>query len=214
MKTFQREFFELAIACEALQFGEFKLKSGRISPYFFNTGLFNTGARLSRLAHYYAQAIVDSGVEFDGLYGPAYKGIPLAAATAVQLAEHFGRDIPYSFNRKEAKSYGEGGVVVGHPLSGRILIIDDVISAGTSVRESVTLIRAAGAEPVSVAIAIDRQERGNNERSAVQEVQHEFGLSVINIADLNALLTYLRHQGDGARQHLEAIQAYRVKYGV
>ncbi|OGI39609.1 MAG: orotate phosphoribosyltransferase, partial [Candidatus Muproteobacteria bacterium RBG_16_64_10] len=160
MKDYQREFLDFAVECQALRFGEFTLKSGRVSPYFFNTGLFNTGAKLARLGRFYARAIRDSGVAFDMLFGPAYKGVPLACATAMALAESGDRDVPYAFNRKEAKKYGEGGVVVGHPLTGRVLIIDDVISAGTSVRESVEIILAAGAVPAGVAIAIDRQERG------------------------------------------------------
>lgn len=214
MKDYQRDFLDFAIRCDALRFGEFTLKSGRVSPYFFNTGLFNTGAKLARLARFYAQAIVESGLAFDLLYGPAYKGIPLAAATVVQLAEHFGRDVPYAFNRKEAKKHGEGGVIVGHPLGGRVLIIDDVISAGTSVRESVDIIRAAGAIPAGVAIAVDRQERGVAEKSAVQEVEQAFGLRVINIANLDTLLQYLHAQGDGSRGHYEAIGEYRRRYGV
>ena len=214
MKQYQRDFLDFAIRCDALRFGEFTLKSGRVSPYFFNTGLFNTGAKLARLARFYARAIVESGLAFDMLYGPAYKGIPLAAATVVQLAEHFGRDVPYAFNRKEAKKHGEGGVIVGHPLGGRVLIIDDVISAGTSVRESVDIIRAAGAIPAGVAIAVDRQERGAAEKSAVQEVEQAFGLRVISIANLDTLLQYLRAQGDGSRGHYEAIGEYRNRYGV
>ena len=213
MKDYQRDFLDFAIRCDALRFGEFTLKSGRVSPYFFNTGLFNTGAKLARLAYFYARAIVDAGLAFDLLYGPAYKGIPLAAATAVQLAEHFKRDVPYAFNRKEAKKHGEGGVIVGHPLGGQVLIIDDVISAGTSVRESVEIIRAAGAVPAGVAIAVDRQERGAGTLSAVQEVEREFGLKVINIANLDTLLHYLQAQGDGSRGHYDAIAAYRRQYG-
>jgi orotate phosphoribosyltransferase len=214
IKPYQHEFLDFAIRCDALRFGEFTLKSGRVSPYFFNTGLFNTGAKLARLARFYAQAIMESGLAFDLLYGPAYKGIPLAAATVVQLAEHFGRDVPYAFNRKEAKKHGEGGVIVGHPLDGRVLIIDDVISAGTSVRESVDIIREAGAIPAGVAIAVDRQERGAAEQSAVQEVEQAFGLQVINIANLDTLLQYLQTQGDGSRGHYEAIGEYRRRYGV
>lgn len=213
MKDYQRDFLDFAITCDALRFGEFTLKSGRVSPYFFNTGLFNTGAKLARLARFYAQAIAESGLGFDMLYGPAYKGIPLAAATAVQLAQHFNRDLPYAFNRKEAKTHGEGGVIVGHALGGRILIIDDVISAGTSVRESVEIIRAAGATPAGVAIAVDRQERGAGRLSAVQEVEREFGLRVVSIADLDTLLGYLRAKGDGSRGHFDAISAYRLQYG-
>jgi len=213
MKGYQRDFLDFAIACEALRFGEFTLKSGRVSPYFFNTGLFNTGAKLARLAGFYAQSIIESGLPFDMLYGPAYKGIPLAAATVVQLAEQYDRDVPYAFNRKEAKKHGEGGVIVGHPLSGRIMIIDDVISAGTSVRESVEIIRALGASPAGVAIAVDRQERGVGSRSAVQEVEQTFGLRVISIANLDTLLQYLQERGDGSRGHFDAISEYRLKYG-
>jgi len=213
VKDYQRDFLDFAIACEALRFGEFTLKSGRVSPYFFNTGLFNTGASLAKLATYYAQSIMESGLAFDMLYGPAYKGIPLAAATAVQLAERFGRDVPYAFNRKEAKKHGEGGVIVGHPLGGRVLIIDDVISAGTSVRESVEIIQALGAVPAGVSIAVDRQERGVGSLSAVQEVEQAFGLRVINIANLDTLLQYLQARGDGARGHYDTISAYRRQYG-
>jgi len=213
MKDYQREFLDFAIECEALRFGKFTLKSGRVSPYFFNTGLFNTGGKLARLAKFYAQAILEAGLSFDMLYGPAYKGIPLVTATAVQLAEHFDRDLPYAFNRKEEKQHAEGGVIVGHPLSGRVLIVDDVISAGTSVRESVDIIRAAGATPAGVAIAVDRQERGAGSLSAVQEVEKEFGLEVLSIADLATLLHYLETKGDGARAHLDAVNTYRQAYG-
>jgi len=213
MKNYQRDFLDFAIKCEALRFGSFTLKSGRVSPYFFNTGLFNTGLKLAWLAHYYAQAIVDSGLPIGMLYGPAYKGIPLAAATAVQLSQHFQRDLPYAFNRKEAKNHAEGGVIVGHPLEGNVLIIDDVISAGTSVRESVDIIRSAGATATAVAIAVDRQERGAGSLSAVQEVETEFGLQVISIANLDTLLHYLESHGDGSRNHLEAIREYRTRYG-
>lgn len=213
IKTYQRDFLDLAIECQALRFGEFQLKSGRTSPYFFNTGLFNSGQKLARLTAYYAQAIIDSGIVFDQLYGPAYKGIPLAAATAVQLANQFHRDLPYAFNRKEAKQHGEGGSIVGHALQGRVLIIDDVISAGTSVRESVQVIRAAGATPAGVAIALDRQERGAGNLSSVQEVEQEFGLRVIPIATLETLLQYLEDKGETHAQ-FTAINAYRLRYGI
>jgi orotate phosphoribosyltransferase len=212
MRDYQREFLEFAIECQALRFGEFTLKSGRISPYFFNTGLFNTGAKLARLGHFYARAIVESGIGFEMLYGPAYKGIPLACSAAMALATMGGKDVPYAFNRKEVKRHGEGGVIVGHPLQGRVLIIDDVISAGISVRESVQIIQTAGAQPVGVAIALDRQERGEGTLSAVQEVERELGLRVINIASLQTLLTYLE-QKDGGRRYLDAINVYRRQYG-
>jgi orotate phosphoribosyltransferase len=212
MKPYQREFLDFAIACQVLRFGEFTLKSGRLSPYFLNTGLFNTGERLARLGEFYAHAALDSGIGFDMLYGPAYKGIPLACATAMALARHHGRDLPYAFNRKESKKYAEGGVIVGHALEGRVLIVDDVISAGTSVRESVQIIRTAGAEPAGVLIALDREERGQGELSAVKEVRAQFGLAVASIVTLHTLLEYLagRHE---ARTNLEAIQAYYATYG-
>ena len=213
IKNYQRDFLDLAIDCQALRFGEFSLKSGRVSPYFFNTGLFDSGAKLARLTGFYAQAIIESGIGFDQLYGPAYKGIPLVAATAVQLAEHFKRDLPYAFNRKETKQHGEGGKIVGHPLQGRVLIVDDVISAGTSVRESVEIILAAGAMPVGVVIALDRQERGAGSLSAVQEVEREFGLRVIPIVTLKTLLQYLESKGDTQAQ-FAAIAAYRQQYGI
>lgn len=212
MRDYQRDFLEFAIDCQALRFGEFTLKSGRISPYFFNTGLFNTGAKLARLGQFYARAILESGIGFDMLYGPAYKGIPLACATAMALAKLGDKDVPYAFNRKEVKRHGEGGVIVGHPLQGRVLIIDDVISAGISVRESVQIIQTAGAQPVGVAIALDRQERGEGTLSAVQEVERELGLRVISIASLQTLLTYLE-QKNGGRRYLDAINAYRRQYG-
>jgi orotate phosphoribosyltransferase len=212
MKDYQREFLEFALACQALRFGEFALKSGRVSPYFFNTGLFNSGAKLARLGRFYARAIVDSGVGFDQLYGPAYKGIPLVAAVSIALAEQHGRDLPYSFNRKEAKTHGEGGVIVGAALAGRVLIVDDVISAGVSVRESVQIIRQAGATPAGVAISVDRQERGEGTTSAVQEVEKTFGLRVINIVNLETLLAFIEDH-DHLLQHRAAIDAYRKTYG-
>jgi orotate phosphoribosyltransferase len=203
---------DFAIERGVLLFGEFQTKAGRVSPYFFNAGLFNDGESLKRLGEFYAKAILDSGVAFDGLFGPAYKGIPLAASVAIALAGQ-GRNVPYSFNRKEAKDHGEGGSIVGAPLAGRILIVDDVISAGTSVRESVRLIRAAGAEPCGVAIALDRQERGSGALSAVQEVMRDYGLPVISIAGLDDLVAYLGKHAQLAGS-LAAIRAYRERYGV
>ena len=213
MKDYQRDFLDFAIRCQALRFGEFTLKSGRVSPYFFNTGMFDTGERLARLGDFYARAVIDREQSFDMVFGPSYKGVPLACGLAIALATHHGRDVPYAFNRKETKTYGEGGLVVGHVLQGRVLIVDDVISAGTSVRESVEIIRAAGATPVGVAIAVDRQERGTGTHSAVQQVEQEFGLRVTSIADLETLLRYLAAQGDGSRGHYDAITAYRHRYG-
>ncbi len=213
MQDYQHEFLDFAIDVGVLRFGEFTLKSGRLSPYFFNSGLFNTGSSLARLGRYYARAVMDSGIEFDMIYGPAYKGIPLAAALAIALADHHDRDLPYAFNRKEAKDHGEGGIIVGAPLTGRVLIIDDVISAGTSVRESVDIIQASGATPAGVVIALDRQERGQGETSAIQEVERDYGLKVASIVQLNNLVEYLAKSTDMA-EHLAAIRAYREQYGV
>lgn len=213
MQEYQREFIAFALEVGVLRFGEFTLKSGRQSPYFFNTGLFNTGGSLARLGRYYARAIVDSGIAFDVLYGPAYKGIPLAAVTAAALYDNHGIDIPYAFNRKEAKDHGEGGVIVGHALEGRVLIIDDVISAGTSVRESVDIIRAADAEPAGVVIALDRQERGKGEKSAVQEVEQDIGVPVAAIVRLEHLVEFLGDKPQMA-DSLTAIENYRNTYGV
>ena len=212
MQTYQREFIEFASARGVLRFGTFTLKSGRVSPYFFNAGLFDSGASLSRLGRYYAQAVEHSDLAFDMLFGSAYKGIPLAAAACIALAELYGRDLPYAFNRKEAKDHGEGGVTVGAPLSGRVLIIDDVISAGTSVRESVSIIKEAGAEPVGVVIALDREERGSGPRSAVQEVEAAHGLRVISIVRLRELLAYLEQKPD-MQEALAQMRAYRERYG-
>jgi orotate phosphoribosyltransferase len=209
MKDYQREFLDFAIECQALRFGEFTLKSGRLSPYFFNSGLFNTGHKLARLGQFYARALQDSGIAFDMLYGPAYKGVPLACATAMAIVD---RDVPYAFNRKEVKKYGEGGNVIGHPLQGKVVIVDDVISAGTSVRESVQIIKTAGATPVGVAIALDRQERGEGATSAVQEVENTLELRVISIVKLETLLNYLEAK-DSVRRYLDAIIAYRHAYG-
>lgn len=210
---YQQDFIQFAIASQVLRFGQFTLKSGRISPYFFNAGLFNTGAALAELGRFYARAVLASGLQFDMVYGPAYKGIPLAAALAIALADQHDRDVPFAFNRKEAKDHGEGGVIVGAPLQGRVLVIDDVISAGTSVRESAELIAAAGANLAGVTIALDRQERGQGSSSATQEVERNYGVPVVSIANLNALLRYLAEQGD-QQAHLAAVQDYRRRYGV
>jgi len=209
---FRQEFIEFAVARQVLRFGEFKTKAGRLSPYFFNSGLFNDGDSLLRLSQFYAKAIAASGLEFDLLFGPAYKGIPLVAAVSVALASE-GRNLPYSFNRKEAKDHGEGGTIVGAPLQGRVLIVDDVISAGTSVRESVELIRAAGATPAGVVIALDRMERGTGELSAVQEVERDYGIPVVAVATLEDLMSYLSHHQELAA-HQAAVAAYRSNYGV
>ncbi|MDJ0807658.1 MAG: orotate phosphoribosyltransferase [Gammaproteobacteria bacterium] len=213
MQDYQREFLEFARDVGVLRFGEFTLKSGRISPYFFNAGLFSTGASLARLGRYYAQTIVDSGIEFDMLYGPAYKGIPLAAVTAAALYDQHGLDLPYAFNRKEAKDHGEGGVIVGHALAGQVMIIDDVISAGTSVRESVEIIKGLNATPAGVVIALDRQERGKGERSAIQEVESDYGMPVSAIVRLEQLIEFLQDKPDSG-DALARIQAYRKEYGV
>jgi len=212
MSDFRQAFIRFAIERDVLRFGQFTLKSGRLSPYFFNAGLFNTGSAVAELGRFYAKAVIDSGIGFDMVFGPAYKGIPLAAALAIALADHHGRDVPFAFNRKEAKDHGEGGTIVGAPLRGRVLVIDDVISAGTSVRESAAMIAAAGAELAAVAIALDRQERGLGETSAVQEVQRNFGIPVVSIANLDALVGYLEDQGDREAE-LNAVRAYRAQYG-
>ena len=213
MQDYQREFIQLALNHQVLRFGSFTLKSGRQSPYFFNAGLFNTGKALAKLGQYYAQAVVESGIEFDVLFGPAYKGIPLAAACSIALAEHHQVNTPYAFNRKETKDHGEGGNIVGAPLQGRILIIDDVMTAGTAIRESMQIIQAAGAEAAGVIIALDRQERGQGERSAVQEVEHQYRIPVLNIITLDNLIAYLQHE-NSHQENLEAMLAYRQQYGV
>jgi orotate phosphoribosyltransferase len=211
MKDYQRKFLEFALARQVLRFGEFTLKSGRKSPYFFNAGLFNTGASLAAIGKSYAQAVVDSGIGFDMLFGPAYKGIPLATVTAAALAEHHGIDLPYCFNRKEAKDHGEGGNLVGAPLKGRVLIVDDVITAGTAVREAVSIIRAAGATPVGLVIALDRQERGQGTLSAVKEVEQEHKMQVAAIVRLAELRDWVASQ-PALQASLEAIDAYRAEY--
>ncbi len=212
MQDYQREFLDFAIAIDVLRFGEFTLKSGRVSPYFFNSGLFNSGASLAKLGQYYASAIEASGVEYDMLFGPAYKGIPLVAAMSIALAEKHGKDRPYAFNRKEAKDHGEGGTIVGAPLAGNVLVVDDVISAGTSVRESANIIDGANARLAGVAIAMDRQERGTGSTSAIQEVEADYGIKVVNIICMADIIEYLAEKPGMAGQ-LEAITAYREQYG-
>lgn len=213
MKAFQQEFIEFALSRQVLKFGSFTLKSGRTSPYFFNAGLFNTGGDLAKLGRFYAAALVDAGINFDVLFGPAYKGIPIATTTAVALAEHHDRDVPYCFNRKEAKTHGEGGSLVGSPLQGRIMLVDDVITAGTAIRESMEIIKAQGAELAGVLIALDRQERGKGELSAIQEVERDFGTKVVSIIGLKDLIQYLEGKPEMA-QHLDAVKAYRAEFGV
>ena len=210
MKDYQHQFIQFAIDCEVLRFGEFTLKSGRKSPYFFNTGLFDTGARLARLGAFYAEALLDRGIDVDILYGPAYKGIPLVAATAIALSEKTGKEIPFAFNRKEAKDHGEGGVIVGSPLQGKVLILDDVITAGTSIRESVEIIRAHGADPVGVLIALDREEKGpTGSQSAVESVSKEFDVHVESLVSLTHVLAFLDQEGHQASR--DAILAYRTQ---
>lgn len=213
MKAYQRDFIEFAMAKEVLKFGEFTLKSGRKSPYFFNAGLFNSGRDLARLGRFYAAALVDANTQYDVLFGPAYKGIPIASATAVQLAEVHDRDVPYCFNRKEAKTHGEGGNLVGSPLVGRIMLVDDVITAGTAIRESMDIIQANGAELAGVLIALDRQEKGKGELSAIQEVERDYNAEVTAIITLADLIEYLSEQ-PGMSEHLERVRAYREQYGI
>jgi orotate phosphoribosyltransferase len=212
MQPYQQEFLDFVIQTNVLRFGEFTLKSGRVSPYFFNSGLFNSGASIARLGRFYASAIEDSALEYDMIFGPAYKGIPLAVTSCIALADQHGKDVPYAFNRKEAKDHGEGGTIVGAQLQGRVLIIDDVISAGTSIRESIQIIEAAGATPAGVVIALDRQERGQGELSAIQEVEQQFGLQVGSIVRLDDLITYLQGKPE-LEDALAAARAYREKYG-
>jgi orotate phosphoribosyltransferase len=212
MKDYQRDFLQLCIDQQVLRFGEFTLKSGRKSPYFFNAGLFNSGSVLRQLGAHYAAAIEDSGLEFDLLFGPAYKGIPLAAAIAMAYSEHYGRDVPFAYDRKEAKDHGEGGQLVGAPVEGRVLVVDDVISAGTSIRFSADLIAAAGAQFVGVAIALDRQERGRNDRAASSEVAEQYGVEMVSIIDLSTLIDFLGRD-DALRQAHEQVSQYRAAYG-
>ena len=206
------DFIQLCLDLGVLRFGEFKLKSGRLSPYFFNAGLFNTGHAIASLGRSYARAASLSGLQFDMLFGPAYQGIPLVTTTAAALAEHEGRNLPFAFNRKEAKDHGEGGTIVGAPLKGRVLIVDDVITAGTAIRESVDIIRSQGATPAGVLIALDREERGQGEKSAVQEVEEAFGLPVVSVIRLRNLMTHLETTGEA--DTLAAVRAYRERYGV
>jgi len=213
MQAYQREFIRFAIERGVLRFGEFTLKSGRTSPYFFNAGLFNTGTALAQLGRFYAAAVVESGIDFDVIFGPAYKGIPLAAATAISLAEHHQRDLPWCFNRKEAKDHGEGGTLVGAPLDGRVLIVDDVITAGTAIREVMQIIRTHNAQAAGVLIALNRQERGQGELSAIQEVERDYQMPVVSIVSLAQVLEFLA-QDARLQQHLPAVEAYRDRYGI
>jgi orotate phosphoribosyltransferase len=213
IKPYQQQFIQQAIASQALCFGEYTLKSGRVSPYFFNAGRFSSGGALAALGRCYADAIIASGIQFDVLFGPAYKGIPLAAATACALAEHHQRDVPFAYNRKEKKDHGEGGSLVGAPLVGRVLIIDDVITAGTAIREAIAMITAEGASVSGVAIGLDRQERGQGERSAIQELEQDAELAVVSIVGLNDIVAYLS-QSAGDDDLVARINAYRERYGV
>ncbi len=213
MQKYQHDFIQLAIKHQALCFGEFTLKSGRTSPYFFNAGRFQTGSALAELGRYYAAAIKDANIDFDIVFGPAYKGIPLAAATAIALSDHHQQDLPYCYNRKEAKDHGEGGTLVGAPLVGKVLIVDDVITAGTAVREVMSIIKSAGASPAAVLIGLNRQERGQGDLSAIQEVEQSFGIPVVSIINLNHIIHYLEGQS-GQQDMVDKIKAYRTTYGV
>ena len=212
MEQYQKDFVDFTLETGVLKFGEFTLKSGRVSPYFFNAGLFNTGSHLSELGKFYAQAIEASGLMFDVLFGPAYKGIPLAAAASIALNDSFNKNIPYSFNRKEVKDHGEGGSIVGHPLEGDILVIDDVITAGTAIREAQDIISSNGAITKGVIVALDRQEKGNSELSAIQEVEQIFGVSVISIINLSHIIDHLKSVNN--EQILQKIESYRSQYGI
>ncbi|AWB66940.1 orotate phosphoribosyltransferase [Saccharobesus litoralis] len=213
MQDYQKEFIEFALSRNVLRFGEFTLKSGRTSPYFFNAGLFNTGRDLAKLGQYYAAALQSAGVDYDLLFGPAYKGIPIATTTAVALSEHHDKDVPYCFNRKEKKDHGEGGNLVGSDLTGKVMLVDDVITAGTAIRESMQIIQAADATLSGVLIALDRQEKGKGELSAIQEVERDFGTAVISIVTMSDIISYLEEQGDKA-EYVEKMQAYRSQYGI
>ena len=213
MKDYQKEFIEFAIEKQVLKFGEFTLKSGRISPYFFNAGLFNTGRDLARLGRFYAAALQDSGIAYELLFGPAYKGIPIATTTAVALSNDYDLDVPYCFNRKEAKTHGEGGSLVGSELTGKIMLVDDVITAGTAIRESMDIINANNAQLAGVLIALDRQEKGKAELSAIQEVERDYDAKVISIVQLADVVSYLETLPE-MQQHLQSVKAYRAKYGI
>ncbi|WP_278405552.1 orotate phosphoribosyltransferase [Pseudoalteromonas ruthenica] len=213
MKEYQKQFIAFALAKQVLKFGEFTLKSGRTSPYFFNAGLFNTGQDLAKLGRFYAAALEDAGIDYNLLFGPAYKGIPIATTTAVALADHYNKDVPYCFNRKEKKDHGEGGNLVGSDLKGKVMLVDDVITAGTAIRESMEIIAANGADLSGVLIALDRQEKGKAELSAIQEVERDFNTQVVSIVKLADLITYLEQQGN-MDEHLQAVKAYRDQYGV
>lgn len=213
MQKYQHDFIQLAIQHQALCFGEFTLKSGRTSPYFFNAGRFQTGGALAQLGRYYAAAINAANVKFDMVFGPAYKGIPLAAATSIALADQYQQDLPYCYNRKEAKDHGEGGTLVGAPLQGKVLIVDDVITAGTAVREVMSIIKTASAQPAAVLIGLNRQEKGQGELSAIQEVEQTFGVPVVSIINLNHIIDYLENQS-GKQKMVDAIKSYRATYGV
>lgn len=213
MKDYQKEFIEFALEKEVLKFGQFTLKSGRISPYFFNAGLFNTGRDLARLGRFYAAALMDSGIDYDLLFGPAYKGIPIATTTAVALSDGYDLDLPYCFNRKEAKTHGEGGNLVGSELQGKVMLVDDVITAGTAIRESMDIIQAHDAQLAGVLIALDRQEKGKAELSAIQEVERDYSATVISIVQLSDLITYLETKPE-LQEHLESVKAYRLQYGI
>ncbi|QYK01745.1 orotate phosphoribosyltransferase [Shewanella psychrotolerans] len=213
MKAYQREFIEFALERNVLRFGEFTLKSGRTSPYFFNAGLFNTGRDLARLGRFYAAALVDSGIEYNLLFGPAYKGIPIATTTAVALCDHHDIDMPYCFNRKEKKDHGEGGSLVGSELTGKVMLVDDVITAGTAIRESMEIIEAHKAQLAGVLIALDRQEKGKGELSAIQEVERDFGCDIVSIIKLEDLINYLSEK-PGMEAQLASVSAYRDQYGI
>jgi orotate phosphoribosyltransferase len=213
MQKYQREFIQFAIEQKVLRFGEFTLKSGRVSPYFFNAGLFNSGAVLAKLGRFYAAAIQEANIEFDVLFGPAYKGIPLATAAVVSLSNDYGLDVPYVFNRKEAKDHGEGGNLVGAPLQGRVMIIDDVITAGTAIREVMDIINANQATPAAVMIALNRMEKGKGELSAIQEVERDYGMQVVSIVSLTDIVDYLSEVG-GYEASVKASNAYREQYGI